>query len=262
MPKLRTASVILMAVGAMALGGCGGDDKDAGGGGDDQLGGGSATLKPPTTPKPEDCGGGTLKSDRKADPLAPKPGTYVYDVKGTRSESGSGAATALPKTSELRVTPSIRVGNLVCFRSQTVYSPKEADTTTFVVSGFDVYVTKIEAFVGGQTANLQPSPPIKAVDGSGAEEWTGQFEGPTSGGYRGETLGRRPFTFEGRSDRAAGVKLSFNFEGELSGKSTQETYVSLDGGTLYQQNVTQERNFGGSSVTLKYDWKLKSFRGD
>ncbi|HEX8052747.1 MAG TPA: hypothetical protein VF517_07120 [Thermoleophilaceae bacterium] len=259
MASLRTTSVILAAAGVMALAGCGGDDKKDEG---DELGGGSASLQPPETPKPEDCAGDALKTGERADNLAPKPGTYTYDQKGTRSESGSGSGTALPKTAELRVTPTIKVGNLVCFRSQTAYSPKEADTTTFVIRGGDVYVTSLDSFVAGQTAQFRPNPPIRGVDGSGAEQWTGSFGGPTQGTYEGTLLPRQSFSFEGKSTKSPGVKLHFAFKGELSGESTQETYVSLDDGTLFRQKVDQTRNLGASSVKLKYDWKLKSFSGD
>lgn len=259
MASLRTASVIL-AAGLIVLSGCGGDDN--GGGGDDQLGGEAARLAPPEKPTPEDCGGEAVAADKKADRgLVPKPGTYVYDTKGTRGESGAGADTALPKTAELRVTPSIKIGNVECFRSQTVYTPKEADTVTWVVRGGDVYITKMDFFVAGQTPELVPQPPIKAVDGSGTDQWQGAFSGPTTGTYKAVLQERRPFSFEGRSENVPGVQLDFAFKGELNGKSSQLTYGSLDGGTLYQQKVEQERSFGGTSVTLKYEWKLKSFSG-
>jgi hypothetical protein len=262
MASLRTVSVIL-AAGLIALSGCGGDDDNGGGGGgDDQLGGEAARLTPPEKPTPEDCGGEAVASDKKADEgLVPKPGTYVYDVKGTRGESGAGADTALPKTAELRVTPSTKMGNVVCFRAQTVYTPKEADTVTFVVRGGDIYITKLDFFVAGQTPEIVPQPAIKAVDGSGAEQWQGTWSGPTTGSYKAVLQERQEFSFEGKTENVPGVQLDFEFKGELNGKSSQLTYASLEGGTLYQQKVEQERGFGGTSVTLKYDWKLKSFSG-
>ena len=261
MSMLRWTSVILVA-GMLAMAGCGDDDdggNGGGGGGGGELGGEAAKLEPPKQPAPEDCAAAP-KSDQEPADLVPEPGRYTYTVEGTREEKGSGTPTKLPSEAPLIVTPSVNVGKVACFRTQFVYSPKEADTVTFAVSGEDVYITGIQSFVAGQTPGFKPEPPIKAIQGTGTEDWGGEFGGPTTGQYQGSFLARKPLEFEGKSERALGFELRFSFAGEVRGTSTQSTYVSPTKGYLFEQDVEQDRDFGGQSVVLKYKAKLKSFQ--
>lgn len=257
MPTTRAAGLGLVAAAAALVAGCGGGNGGSGGG----PSGASAVLKPPAKPTAADCRADVLRTNVKPSNLVPPPGNYTYSTNGTRQDVNGGASTSLPTSSPLRISPSTRVGKVVCFRSQTVYTPKEADTVTFAVRGGDVYITAIDSFVAGQTPHLRPDPPIKAVDGSGAQQWSGRFGGPSSGQYAGSAIGRKSFTFQGRRQRAFGVELRFSFAGELRGTSRQDNYVSLKNGTVFQQVVQQDRDFGGESVRLRYKSTLKSFSG-
>ena len=240
-----------------AIAGCGGDD------GESDSGGEAASLTAPEKPAPEDCAPGKLRTDVKPESGAPAAGRYTYSMKGTRRDlNKSGVEVALPKSAPLLVTPSTKVENVVCFRTQIRYTPKQANTVTFAIRGGDFHIVDIDFFVAGQTLTFKPETPIKAVDGSGALSWNGSFTGPTEGSFRGTTLGRRSFTFEGRTERAIGIELEFKFSGELSGSNKQTIWISLDRGTLYEQKLDQVQNFGAQPIALKYDAKLKSFAPD
>jgi hypothetical protein len=183
-------------------------------------------------------------------------------MKGSRRDlSASGVPVDLPGTAPVTVTPATRVGKLVCFRTQITYTPKQANTVTFVIRGGDFYITRIDFYVAGQTLALRPDTPIKAIDGSGALDWNGSFGGPTAGSYSGSALGRRSFSFRGRRDRALGVELKLRLSGELRGSNSQDFWISLRRGTLYQQKVRQVQNFGSQPIALDYTAKLKSYRG-
>lgn len=243
---------------AALVGGCGGgDDEDDGGG----AGAQSSKLAPPGKPTAADCRADVLKTDVKPSVTATPPGRYTYSMEGTRRDlRASGVPVTLPRTSPLTVTEATREGNIICFRGQTAYTSKQANTITFAIRGGDLYIASIDFFVAGQTLTLEPNPPIKAVDGSGAQDWSGSFSGPTKGSYTGSALGRRSFTFEGRTERALGVELKFKLTGELRADISQTLWLSLDRGTVYEQKVEQVQNFGTQPIELKFEAKLKSYK--
>jgi len=249
---MRGRGVVALALVA-GIAGCGDDD-----GGD--SGEQSASLKAPEQPVEKDCAPDQLRTNVKPESGAPEPGTYTYAMKGTRRDlNKSGVSVALPKTAPLLITPSTKLGNVICFRSQIRYTPKQANTVTFAIRGGDFHIVAIDFFVAGQTLTVKPDQPLKAVDGSGTLSWFGRFTGPTTGTYRGTTLGRRSFTFQGKSERAIGIELVFKFSGELRGSNKQTIWISLERGTLYEQDLEQVQNFGSQPIALKYAAKLKSY---
>lgn len=251
----RNAGVALALV-ALA-GGCGGGDDEDGGGGGTQ----SSKLAPPEKPAAADCRADVLKTDVKPSVTPTPPGRYTYAMQGTRRDlRASGVPVALPRSSPLTVTESTQDGNIICFRGQTAYTSKQANTITFAIRGGDLYIASIDFFVAGQTLTLKPDPPIKAIDGSGATDWSGTFSGPTKGSYTGSALGRRSFTFQGRSERALGVELKFDLTGELRAKISQTLWLSLDRGTVYEQKVNQRQDFGTQPIQLEFAAKLKSYK--
>jgi hypothetical protein len=248
--RFLVLAVVVMA--CFAVAGCGG------GGGATSVGT-SANLTPPTQPTAQDCRPDVLHTNVKLQNTPPTPGRYSYTVKGTRRDlSRSGVPVTLPSTAPLIVSSTTHTGNVVCFRTQIAYTPKQANTVTFALRGGDFYIVSIDFYVAGQTLRLRPNPPIKAVDGSGTLDWGGTFGGPTTGSFAGSQLGRKSFTFKGRRDRAIGVQLRFSLSGELRGSNVQTLWLSLTRGTLYQQKVQQVQNFGSQPVELRYTANLKS----
>lgn len=251
---MRARAVVAMALVA-GLAGCGDDGGDGGSGEE------SAPLTAPEQPAEKDCAPDLLKTDVRPQSGAPKAGTYTYDMKGTRKDlNRAGVPVALPKAAPLLVTPTTKIGNVICFRTQIRYTEKQANTVTFAIRGGDFHIVGIDFFVAGQTLTFKPDKPLKAVDGSGALDWTGSFTGATRGQFRGTTLGRRSFTFQGRSERAVGIELQFKFNGELRGSNQQTIWISLERGTLYEQELQQVQNFGAQPIELKYRAKLKSYK--
>ena len=251
---MRRVGAVSLALFAIAAG-CGGDE-DGGDVGSTEA----ASLKPPEQPAARDCAGEKLRTDVKPQSTAPDPGRYTYAVEGTRKElRRSAVAVALPKTAPLFVTPATKIGNVICFRTQIRYTPKQANTVTFAIRGGDFHIIEIDFFVAGQTLTFKPDVPLKAVDGSGTLSWNGTFTGPTKGSFKGTTLGRRPFTFRGRTERAMGIELQLRLSGELRGSNKQRIWISLDRGTLYEQRLEQVQNFGSQPMALDYHAKLRSF---
>lgn len=218
----------------------------------------SSALKPPAKPTPADCQADALATNAKPETLVPAPGTYVYAVKGTRRErSSSGVPTKLAPTAETITTDNIKAGNLRCWRAQRRYTPKIADTYTFVVRGGDVYISGIDFYAAGRVFHVVPKPPIKAVDASNLN-WQGSFSGPTNGQYAGSAIGRKTVDAVGGRQHTLGVELRLSFGGQVQGTTRQDNYVSLDKGLLLTEDVLQDRTIGGQPVRLAYKSRLKS----
>jgi hypothetical protein len=242
--------VLLLSTALVA--GCGSSSSDSGAAASD------SSLKPPTTPTAADCQAQALATSAKPETLVPAPGTYTYAVKGTRREqSSSGVPTKLAPTAETITTPSIKAGNLRCWRAQRRYTPKIADTYTFVVRGGDVYIAGIDFYTAGRAFHVVPKPPIKGVDASNLN-WQGSFSGPTNGQYAGSAIGRKTVDAVGGRQRALGVELRLSFGGQVQGTTRQDNFVSLDKGLLLSEDVTQDRTIGGQPVRLAYKSRLKS----
>ena len=219
---------------------------------------GSSALAGPTAPKPADCQAKALATSAKPENLNPAPGAYTYAINGTRRDLGAaGVATKLAPTTVSIGTRSIKIGKLVCFRVQRRYTPKIADTYTFVVRGGDLYIAGLDFYVAGRTTHVVPNPPIKAVDASNLN-WQGTFSGSTTGQYAGSSIGRKNVKFNGGTEHALGVELRLSFAGAVKGTTRQDNYLSLGKGILLSEDVTQDRTIAGSQVRIAYKSKLKS----
>lgn len=236
------------------IAGCG---SSSGGGGSGSAAVGSA-LQPPKAPTADECQADALKTTAKPETDVPPPGTYTYKIKGERRElSSSGVATALAPTAPSITTKTLSVGNLRCFRVQRKYTPKLADTLTFVIRGGDIYISKLDLFVAGKTYTVDPKPPIKAADQSNPD-WQGNFSGPTSGNYTGTAVGTKTISALGKKQKALGVELRMAFGGAVKGTTRQTNWISLNKGILLSEDVTQDRSIGGRPVRLSYKSQLES----
>lgn len=245
--KTFAAAALALAVG---LAGCGDSDER------EPRGEPTAQLRPPTVPAAADCAQEALRTDTAAGEGAPPAGRHRYTVRGERQTLGSaGGTTALPERAEFEVTEARTIGNLICYRVQRRYTPQLADEATLVVRGGDVYLAKLTSYVAGRALEVNPDPPVKAIDGDDLE-WSGTFEGPTRGSYAATNLGRRAVSAGGRRQRAIGIELRVSFTGEVDGTLHSQTWLSIDDFLPLVEETRQDRTLGGDRTRLDYTARL------
>jgi hypothetical protein len=246
-------SLLMPIVGALwiAAGGCGGSE-----GSSDPVA--SQAIPRPTAPSAEDCAARELATDERARPLAPKPATYDYRLRGKEAVlGGQREIYDLPRSMPMIVTPSTRVGNLRCFRVQRRIRSSVVETSTFASRGDAVYLTKLQLQTETSSETLVPRPAVLAISPDDVE-WSGSFAGPTRGRYRGELLGRRTIRVDGRPVRAIGIALDSSFAGEVTGTQRSEQWFSLDRHLVLRGRHDERRRFGQENLRTTYSTRLVS----
>lgn len=245
----------MLAAIAIAAAGCGSSSDE------NPASAGTIQVKAPAPPEATACATNTLKTSAAPDDLVPKPGTYEYAVKGSRKVVGSeDPAKPLPTSMQFIITPERKYGNLRCFNVQRRYTHALADTATFVVRGGDVYLTRLDTQNGGEFISIAPAPPVVSLNGA-EQQWSGEFQGPTSARYVADVVGVKKLKVGGRSQQAVGIETVIKFNGELDGSEKSERWLSSSNNVVLMETVTQRRKFGVDELEMSYTARLKSGPG-
>lgn len=252
--RVWAIGVVLAVTVALAIAGCSGSSKN--GGGAQQ---GAVVLRPPGTPGQRDCSVGSLRTNVRAQNLAPTPGAYSYNVKGTRSLTGpTRSVKRLPAVVKVIVTPSRRFGKLVCFRVQRRYTAALGDTATFVVRGSDVYLSLLTLQSGGEITEIHPAPPVRSLSGNDLN-WSGSFAGDTRGQFAGDVIGRRSLRLpDGSRAKAIGIQLRVSFAGETRGTLDTVQWLSTARNFVLAEKVDLKRTFGLDHEHLRFEGHLRT----
>lgn len=219
-----------------------------------------ALSKPPATPTAAECGADVLRTRVAADRLVPRPGTYVYAVKGhgqvSGGATGSGEGRTLPRVVHGQISRARAVGNLRCYTTFRPYHPQLIDSAVFAVRGADVHLTRLESVSGGRAVAIEPRPPIKFVDGDDLS-WSGSFTGATRGTYSGRTLGVQTMKALGRTELAAGVEIRIETEGEVRGSTLTRAWIGTRSNVVLREHTRMDRSVGGPHLRVDLDLTLK-----
>ncbi|MBI2691126.1 MAG: hypothetical protein HYX29_04180 [Solirubrobacterales bacterium] len=249
---------ILVSLAALAIAGATGCGSSAAENSDSA---GAIQVKAPAPPGATACAANALRTSASPDDLVPKPGTYEYAVKGSRKVVGSnGEATPLPTSIQFIVTPERKYGNVRCFNVQRRYTAALADTATFSVRGGDVYLTRLDTQNGGEFISVTPEPPVLSLNGA-EQQWSGEFQGPTSARYTAEIVGLKKLRVGGSSQQAVGIESETKFNGELDGSEKSVRWLSSRDNVVLMETVTQRRTFGVDRLEMSYTARFKSGPG-
>lgn len=241
-PAVLAAAVLAAAV-ASTLAGCGGDKPTPPAK--------PITLKPPSTPTDADCGlTGEGDPDDSEKPAA--PGTYRYKTTGTRALLGErDRITKLPSETQMIVTGAISKGAQRCFTTQRRFESNLGDTGVFVINGHDTLLRSGSFQAGADITEIVPDPPMMVLSGSELE-WSGSFDGLTTGRFKAEIVDRKRMRVGGRSVQVVGVKMNVQYGGDVEGFEHSTRWVSVKDRLVVAETVEQKRAFGLDSMRLKY----------
>lgn len=258
-PRLRCGVLALLCAGVtLALAACGSSSTEAH----------PSALAPPDPPSAKICGigssaeapaGGARDGEKQSPPPA---GIYSYRTRG-RSGVPSEALRArdLPRVTTLIVTRSRRFGGLACFRMQKRYSPRLANTETYVIRGDELFLVglRIEALENAQ--EVRPVPAVLFASRSGSK-WSGGFSGRTSGSYVVTGLGKRPFRLGSKRLKVTGLRSSVSYRGAVTGTQTTTAWISLARRVIVSERVVLRERLGVSEVRLRLRRRLMDLAPD
>lgn len=253
-PWLRSSPVLaLCAGGVLTLSACGSS----------ATGEGDGVLALPSQPSAKSCGIGRSSQhhpsevNRSRNRQSPPPaGIYRYRTRG-RSGVPSEAVRVkdLPPITELVVTKARRFQGLRCFRMQKRYTPRLANTETYVIRGNELYLVGLRIEALGRSQEVRPVPAV-LFGGNSGSKWSGQFSGTTSGSYVVTGLGERSYRLGTKKLKVIGLKSSVSYRGAVSGTQTMTAWVSLGRRVIVAEKVVSRQRLGVSEVMLSLRRRL------
>lgn len=247
--RLRSGACLILLAFVLFGAGCGGDDPTPPAK--------PITLAPPTKPVAADCGLTGEGSARNAD-RPPEPGRYRYRTTGTRALIGEKKRVSdLPQETQMIITEAFSDGAQSCFATQRRFESNLGDTGIFVINGRDTYLRSGRFQAGADITELTPDPPMLAMSGSELE-WSGAFQGLTSGRYQVSIVGRKRMRVGGVSVQVVGVKTRVSYSGDIEGFERSTRWISVKDPLVVAEKVQQERAFGLDRMRLRYSSRLIS----
>lgn len=245
----RYTFIAVLLLGVIGLAGCGGEGR--------KKAPAQIKLARPAEPSASDCGKGLSNTSERPERPA-TPGTYSYSTEGEKALIGAKRhVSKLPAQTEVIVTPARKLGNILCYVTQRRYGPSLGDTATLLVRGKDVYLRGMRFQSGGYIKTLAPRQPLLSLSGSELD-WSGSFNGPTSGRYAAEVIGRKQIKVGPKPVRAVGIKARISYAGEIEGWERSTSWVAIDHNLMVAESVEKERKFGLDKLRLEYESKLQS----
>lgn len=242
-----TALAIASLAGVVFLGSCGTSDNEFG----------ALKIARPTTPSASQCGA-VAESGQGRPEKPPLPGTYDYRARGHRVLIGNDRRVfQLPHTIQVVVSPTRRVGRLVCFALQRRFGEDLADTGIFVIRGNDVYLRAVRFQSGSYINAFAPNPAILSLSGSELS-WSGTFRGSAVGRYAAELIGRKTIRVGSRSVRAVGIRSRASYAGSLRGWDRSVQWFAPARHLIVAERSTQQRTLGLDRLRLSYSARLTS----
>jgi hypothetical protein len=218
------------------------------------------TFEAGAAPADDRCGFEDLDSADAAAPRKtlnpPRPGTYSYETEGTVALPDE-ARARLPDRTETVITPATTEGEVSCHGTEQRFSPRATLSNVVIQRGEDVYLTAIGFASSNYVTTVEPRPAVLASAASGTR-WDGTFDGPTSGSYEVEVIGRKTFDVGGDQVEAVGLDSRATYHGDTEGSQARKTWLSVDRPLILSESGEFALEVGGGEDRLEYETTLTS----
>ena len=237
-------SLLLLVCCSAAVGGCGAADRE--------RPPAASTVARPSIPPAEQCAAPALAGASRPLEPGPRPGTYVYRVRGVETTVGQGREQRrLPGAMEVVVTPTRETETVSCFTVQQRFKASLVETATFATSATALYLRRVLLQTPTGAVAIEPAPPLLAVSAR-SRRWSGTFRGRTRGRYEGRVVERRTILVAGRRVKAARVVLDVTFRGEVTGWQRSDRWFEVRRNLLLRERVVERRRIGLDVLGLSY----------